>query len=109
MNDAPLKNKPTQSKLGPRRILLVLLHSVRRRYIENELILEIGEHNDNESCDAAEGESVGPEAAVLQLPRARADVGGARAGGGSAGGEMAEDEGLFQLLSEERIEGRIRV
>lgn len=94
MDHAPFKNQPAQPELGPCRVLLVLLHRVGGRDVEDELVLEVGKHDDDEPGNAAEGQGVRPEAPVLELPRTGADVGRAGAAGLAAGdgGEVAEDE-----------------
>lgn len=78
--------------------------------VEDKLVLEIAEDDDDESGDAAKGEGVGPEAPVLELPGACADV-NARPGGvapGGGGGEMAE-EGVGQQQRRRRRRGGVGV
>lgn len=59
--------------------------------VEDELLLEVAEDDDDEPGDAAKGESVGPEAPVLELPSPGADVDVARSGGLATGGGGGEE------------------
>lgn len=107
MDHAPFEDQPAQPELGLAGVLPVLLEHVGGGYVEDQLVLEVGENDDDEPGDAAEGEGVRPESAVLQLPGARADVDGAGAGrlAAGGGGEVAEDE--RGILAEEGEGARV--
>ena len=95
VHDGALEDEAAEADAGLGGVGGELGERVGGRDVEDELVLERGEHGDHEPGRAGEGEPVGPEAARLQLPRAGADVRGARAGGGPrpprGRGEAAEE------------------
>ena len=95
VRDGALEDEPAEADPGLGGVGGELGERVGGRDVEDELVLERGEHGDHEPAGAGEGEPVGPEAAGLELPRARSDVHGAGAGGGPrpprGGGDGAEE------------------
>lgn len=65
LDDAALEDEATEAEAVLGRVGGELLHSIGWGDVEDELILEVAEDDDDEPRDAAEGQSVGPEAAVL--------------------------------------------
>lgn len=65
MDDASLHNKTSKTEAGLGGIGGELRHGIRRGDVEKKLVLEIRKHDYDESSDATEGNSVGPEASIL--------------------------------------------
>jgi hypothetical protein len=95
VHDGALEDETAEADAGLGGIGGEFGERVGGRDVEDELVLERGEHGDHKPGRAGEGEPVRPEAARLQLSRAGADVRGAGAGGGPrpprARGEAAEE------------------
>lgn len=92
MSHRAFEDQATESELGFRRVRGVLFESIGWGNVEDELVLEAVEDYYDETGDAAEGESVGPEAASLELTGSSSDVDGFRLCGVAAGGgEEAEE------------------
>jgi hypothetical protein len=95
VRDGALEHEPPEADAGLGGVGREPGERVGGRDVEDELVLERGEHSDHEPSRAAEGERVGPEAAGLELARASADVHGAGTGRGPcapcSGGEGAEE------------------
>lgn len=92
MGEAALKDEAAEAEAALVGVVVELLEGVSGGDVEDHLVLEGAEDDDEESGDAGEGEAVAPEAAVVDLAGAGADVDGA-AMGPADGGEVAEEEG----------------
>lgn len=92
VGEAALEDEATEAEAALVGVFGELLEGVSGGDVEDHLFLEGAEDDDEESGDAGEGEAVVPEAAVVDLAGAGADVDGA-AVGAAEGGEVAEEEG----------------
>lgn len=92
MSHRAFEDQATEPELGFRRVRGVLFESIGWGNVEDELVLEAVEDYYDETGDAAEGESVGPEAASLELTGSSSDVDGfGLCGVAAGGGEEAEE------------------
>lgn len=74
MGDGALEDEPPEADAGLGPVGGVARERVGRGEVEDELVLERGEHGDHEPGRAPEGERVRPQPPALQLPRPRPDV-----------------------------------
>lgn len=74
MHDAAFEDQTTQAKLVFRWVRGVFFESISRSHVEDQLILEIIQDDHNKACDAAEGQCISPESAILKLPGSGAYV-----------------------------------
>lgn len=65
MDDTSLHDETAKAEAGLGRISGELRHGIRWGDVEKKLVLEVGEHDYDESSDTTEGKTVGPEAATL--------------------------------------------
>lgn len=78
VHDAALHDETPQPEAVLRGVRDEFLDGFAGGDVEDQLILEIVEHDDDEARDAAEGEGVRPQPPVLELPRSRRNVDGLR-------------------------------
>jgi len=76
VNHAAFEDQTSQPEPRLGGIGRVLFKRVGGSDVEHQLVLEVVEHDHHKPCEAAESQSVGPEAPRLELPGARADVDG---------------------------------
>lgn len=85
MGKAALEDEAAEAEAALGGVVGELLKGVGGGDVEDHLVLEGAEDDDNEAGDAGEGEAVAPEAPVVDLAGAGADVDGAAVGAADGG------------------------